>query len=190
MHSSPPTWLYKKINVPHLADIQKELMLVSTCVIKDIENLIPDFHYIPRASIDFMLPITKAFLHDLGILDRWKYLALITGNHGSSLPLHVDGTDWVNRAYGLNLPVLNCKDSFTVYYNAEILCPAIDDADDPRASALYCREDTAVEIDRIEVSNPYWANVIVPHRPIVTHQLPRILASFRFDPELHDLLND
>jgi hypothetical protein len=185
----PPTWLYKKINVPDQIKIQHELLAVSKFIIEDIDNLTPEFHYVSRDKIDDMIPVTKIFLDQLGILDRWKYLALITGNRGSTLPIHVDGTDWIHRSYGLNIPVLNCEDSFTVFYNAEFDAPFFDSTD-PRASALSCKQDTAIEIDRVESSNPAWVNILIPHRPVINHLMPRILASFRFSPELHDILND
>jgi hypothetical protein len=187
--STQATWLYKKVNIPNLVTIQQELLAVSTTVIKDVDNLTPDFHYIPRTDIENLLPKTQKYLDQLGLLDRWKYLALITGNQGTSLPIHVDTIDWTTRSYGLNIPVLNCASSFTVFYRAEIDRPTQDDPADPRASAFYCKEDTAVEIDRIEAINPCWVNICIPHCPIVNHQLPRILASLRFSPEVHDFLN-
>ena len=187
--STQATWLYKKVNIPDLVTIQQELLAVSTTVIKDVDNLTPDFHYIPRTNIENMLPKTQEYLDQLGLLDRWKYLALITGNQGTSLPIHVDTIDWTTRSYGLNIPVLNCASSFTVFYRAEIDRPTQDDPADPRASAFYCKENTAVEIDRIEAINPCWVNICIPHCPVVNHQLPRILASLRFSPEVHDFLN-
>ena len=184
-----PTWLYKRIDIQNLAEIQQELITASKTVIKNINELTPNFHYIPRDNIDSLLPNTKIYLNELGLLDRWKYLALITGNTGTSLPLHVDTIDWTTRSYGLNIPVLNCADSFTVFYQAEIDCPTQDNPADPRSSSFFCKQDTAVEIDRLESINPCWVNICIPHRPIINHQLPRILASFRFSPEVHDLLN-
>ncbi len=181
-----PNWLYRPVVVPNLEILKQELHCVANQIILDIQNLTPDFHYIPRDQIEQHLPQTKIWLADLGLLDRWKYLAFITGNQGTSLPLHVDTLDWTTRSYGLNVPVLNCEQSWTVFYRAQIDRPTQEDATDPRASAWFCDPDTAEEIDRIESVRPHWINVCVPHRPMVMHQQPRILASFRFGPEVHD----
>ena len=186
--TSCPTWLYKQIDVPNLDTIQQELLNVAKCIINDIDTLIPNFHLVLREEIDAMLPYAKEYLDELGLLERWKYLAFITGNGGTSLPLHVDSTEWEFNAYGLNIPVLNCKNSFTVFYNAT-LSQSIYESTDPRSVAQFCDQDTATEIDRFEATNPCWVNICIPHRPEVLHTLPRILASFRFRPELHDVLN-
>jgi hypothetical protein len=183
-----PSWCYRPVAINNIQTLQQELLAVAQHEIKDIQQLQPNFHYIPREQIEHLMPECMQFLDGLGLLSRWKYLAFVTGNHGHSLPLHVDTRDWTTRCYGLNIPVLNCAGSYTVFYRAAIDRPTQQDPTDPRASAWFCREDTAVEIDRIESVQPHWVNVCIPHRPLITHDLPRILSSFRFSPEVHDLI--
>ena len=182
-----PNWTYKPIDIPSLDLISSELLNIVPDFIGDIDTLDPDFIYIEKSKVRHRLPHCREWLQSLEIEDRWKYVAFITGNNGQSLPIHVDAIDWASRTYALNVPVLNCAGSFTVFYDAAINENTLYDSVDPRNSAYWCDQSTASEIDRVEANSPCWINISKPHQPVIHHDRPRILASFRFSPEVHDL---
>jgi hypothetical protein len=185
MSVTPQSWCYLKVDVPNLDVISQELLTVLGDVFPDLTNLPPDYTHLWRKQIESKLPETTNFLREIKLLDRWTHLAFITGNLGTSLPIHVDGIDPIVKSYALNIPVLNCKHSYTVFYQAEIAGP-IFQPDDIRKSSRYCNEDTAIEIARLESSEPAWINVAKPHKPVMEHNMPRAIASLRFQPEIHD----
>jgi hypothetical protein len=88
--------------------------------------------------------------------------------------------------------VANCEDSYTAFYEAEIL---------PKETmsgtlgenvyvshALAVNNETAREIGRCDSTIPHWINVYVPHAPVVNHDRVRIALSIRFQPELFDYI--
>jgi hypothetical protein len=180
-------WCYLKIDIENLPVIQQELLLAFNNLFPDQSKIVGDFVQIWRKDIESRLPETKKFLKKINLLDRWTYMAFITGNHGMSIPMHVDDivTSPNARCYSLNIPVLNCENSYTVFYDAKILDP-IYEPSDIRKTALRCDENTAAEIDRLETSQTAWVNVTKPHKPVLNHNFPRAVASLRFHPELHD----
>jgi hypothetical protein len=184
-----PTWLYKPVKIPNLIEIQKEFLAVILDIIEDVESATPNYILVPSNQIQSNSPATSAYLDSLGLLGRWVYTAFVTGNHGVSVPMHVDTVDWQNRCFGLNIPVLNCDNTYTAFFNAIITTP-VDAIRPEQQPAFMCDATTAVEIGRVECSQPYWANVSMPHQPIMGHNKSRIVASLRFSPELHDIFSD
>ena len=181
-----PSWLYQHVDIPKLDRIVQELQCALPFFLGNVNDLQPDFVYVLKDKIASHLPVTSDYLQQMGLLDRWRYLAFITGNRGQSLDIHVDTLDFTTRCYALNIPVLNCNNTYTVFYQAQTL-DHFTDKDDPRASAIRCDPATAVEIGRVELDRPNWTNITIPHQPVMNHDLPRVLASFRFSPEVHDL---
>lgn len=184
-----PTWRYRYVTIPNLETIQSELYEAFNIVYdNDVNQMTPDYVFGRGYIIEEYLPKTKEFLNELGILDRWAFVGFVTGNKGESLPLHVDTLDWKRICYGLNIPVLNCEKTYTAFYDAQVKERAYSDKE--RKTAHICDEETAIEIDRVECDRPMWINHTIPHKPIMTHEKPRIMASLRFFPEVHDLLGD
>ena len=97
--------------------------------------------------------------------------------------------EWQRCCFGLNIPILNCEDSWTVWYDAETdLSPEFNEYD-VRKSARRCLSENAVELCRMPASTPAWVNISIPHRPVTTHNKLRAVISARFMPELHDYFN-
>lgn len=182
-----PQWHYRYIDISNLEEIQIELFNAFVDVHgNDFDNMKPDYVFGRGYKIQHHLPKTKEFLDALGILERWAFVGFVTGNKGDSLPLHVDTLDWKRICYGLNVPVLNCDNTYTAFYDAQLKERAYDDRE--RKTAYICEEKGAIEIDRVECDRPMWINHTIPHRPIMNHDKPRVMASLRFFPELHDVL--
>jgi hypothetical protein len=182
-----PFWFYKEISVPELTDIQQEVGQILTTLINDNTEI--EFFYIDRNLLETSVPSYTKFLNRLGILDRWKYSAIITTQGNKEFPIHVDALEWKDRCYGLNLPILNCEDSDTVWYDAEVIDKMPTNEQDRRNVARLCIAETAKEVCRMPASTPAWINVSIPHRPESKHTNLRAVISARFTPEVHDLLD-
>lgn len=183
-----PNWFFKEISVPELADIQREIFQIITTLITDDSEI--KFFYIDRTLLETGAPSYTKFLNRLGILDRWKYSAIITTQGNEKFPIHVDAIDWKNRCYGLNLPILNCEDSDTVWYDADIVNELVTTESDYRNSARLCKTDSAREVCRMPSTTPAWINISIPHRPETKHSDLRIVISARFTPEVHEIFNE
>jgi hypothetical protein len=188
-YTEHPKWTYKPIEIENLEEIQNELMQVLYKEMPDFLTASPQFLYVLRSRIEPHAPLYTKFIESLGLLDRWLYSALITTNNNEPFPIHVDSLNWKTRCYGLNLPLVNCAGTYTVFYDADINAEQFTDVSDPINSARVIQEGvTATEIDRYETVIPAWVNTRIPHAPVSTHGMPRALISARFKPELHDIL--
>lgn len=184
-----PTWLYKPVDVPNLKEIQQELIPVLEKEVPNYTQIPNKFAYVLRDKIEPYAPLYTQFINSLGLLDRWHYSAFIMVSNGNLFPIHVDSLNWQTRCYGLNLPLVNCEDSYTVFYDAEIDSSEITERNNPTNSARVIKDDTiAVEIGRWDASKPAWINIRIPHNPVANHNNPRVLISARFRPEIHDIL--
>lgn len=161
--------------------------------IKDKLNSPSEFHIITNLdSIRKVCPSLINELKRLGIDDLLIFLALITVRSGSKFPIHIDYPDQARQSFGLNIPVLNCKNSFTVWYDAEPMAHEYVDShimtSELVSASIPCREETAIEIDRCDANVPHWINNYVPHKPVCLHDKFRINASVRFTPKIYELI--
>lgn len=186
-------WLYRPANL-NVEDYAEELAEL-------VEEIIPDMSV--RLNTEFA-PVTHevfkrkcakltAKITEWGLIDRLAEIALIFQQGGVIYPIHRDFITWKARNIALNLPVLNCDGSNTVWYDAELtgqtLTPLLGDSEFV-SHAYAVREETAKEIGRCNSNIPHWINVYVPHAPRLTHNKPRIAISVRFYPELFDIVQD
>ena len=191
-----PTWLYKPTNVSNINAVQKELLDIQATHYSDLFNGRGfTLTYLDKELVKTSAPSYVQMLSELGLYDRWTS-TLIIGTTGESRledsAIHVDTENWQERCYGLNLPLLNCEDSYTVWY----------DAKEKDANAYIGNEhitgqgtartftNNATEIGRMSATQPAWINVCIPHRPECDHNKTRLILSTRFWPEVHEYVND
>jgi hypothetical protein len=194
-NKSQPTWFMKTIQIDNLAELQEEFMPILYEQIPDFETELGQFVNVPRHKIEPYAPKYIKFLESLGLFDLWIHTAIIT-THGDqecdNVPIHVDSTEWQTRSYGLNFPLVNCENTWTVWYAAEITTEEYInpfDKFDPRNTARPIKTNAPfTELFRYEVTQPAWINIAIPHRPVSAHKKTRALVSTRFTPELHNLL--
>ena len=191
---SKPTWLYKPINVEKIQEIQKEFQFIHETYYSDLIS-----KWVDQKLMDHLFPIEKQYIINhapefinllkiLNLYDRWA-LTIFSPTaepYNKKFIAHIDNKDWVKRSYGLNLPVQNCHDSSTVFYKTktqEGICGIM-----PWYPEAPCFLDDQLdeELGRLPSSQPAFVNVTYPHRPQTDHGLPRLIASTRFHPELHD----
>lgn len=182
-----PEWYYKPITIPELSLIQEEVNKYLSDLISNQQEI--GFYYIKRDQIESLFPYYTLMLEKMGLLDRWSYSAIIATEGHKEFPIHVDALDWKNRCFGLNIPILNCQDSWTVWYDADVDLSPTTDEYDSRNSARFCSTKNAVELCRMSALTPAWINISIPHRPVTEHNQLRVILSARFSPEVHDILN-
>jgi|688.fasta_scaffold310130_2 hypothetical protein len=195
---SKPTWLYKTINVPNIDQIKKECMDV---FYKHYPNVFGDrgftFTYADQDILRAEAPAYTEYLKSLGLYDRWAKSVFI-GTCGDQRikdsPIHVDSEDWQTRCYALNIPLINCEHSHTVWYDVKEYDEDAYSGDDQTAkgykTARGFKPETSTEIDRLATINPAWVNVSVPHRAENSNSDLRLIISTRFWPEVHDYFSN
>jgi hypothetical protein len=184
-----PTWCWKPFDdVPELLEIQKEFQHIQQLQFPGLNQ--NDFLYVDKDILEHHAPVYCEFLKRIKLYKRRSDTALISSYGSKPFPIHIDGEDWENRCFALNLPVYNCDQSYTVWYKGTRsgLPGGYTDPNDNRSDAILYDEATAVEIDRMPASTPAIVNISVPHRPVTLHGKLRYLVSTRFGPELFDIV--
>jgi len=191
---SKPSWLYKPIsNIQNIKNIQKECLSV-------FENHYSDafgnrgfmFCYVDQDILKNECPTYTAYLKEIGLYDKWcrtVFIGTKTEKRLEDSPIHVDSEDWESRCYALNIPVVNCEDSYTVWYDVQEYDEEAYSGDDERIghkSARGFKPQTSTEIGRLNSNIPAWINVAIPHRAENSNPNLRFLVSTRFYPEIHD----
>lgn len=190
-----PDWYYRK------CAIDPELLLaIQSELVPAMEQLVPGYTEIrgqfARSSVSVIKeisPSTTKFIESIGLLDRWTDVSIITANnnHPFRWPIHVDDSTY-SRCIALNIPILNCENSYTAWYESN---EPIKRSADPKsltteqAYSLYYADDKSKEVMRMDANQCAFINVALPHRPVVEHTKPRVLISTRFSPELFDYFN-
>jgi len=191
-YTEKPSWFYKPLQIENLEAIQKELLTVLYKKIPNFENSPPFFHYTSREEIEPDAPIYTEYIKSLGLLDKWIASPIITTNYHYKFPIHIDNPNWHEMCYGLNIPVINCEDTYTVWYDAEINYDkpfqSENDTQTKSVARLIKPGSSSTEIARWHMKDPAWINISIPHAPMSNHNKPRALFSARFSPEIHDIL--
>ena len=184
-----PTWCFKPVDIPNLATIQSEFQaILPELIVTEVQY---KYFHIDRDRIESKVPSYVEFLKSIGLLDRWNYSALIVTTSDEEFPIHVDAMDWTSRCFALNLPIQNCDDSYTVWYDTKINPdPIPGDETSNRSLARICYHENAIEVCRMPASMPAWINISLPHRPVTEHNKLRAIISARFKPELHDYFSE
>lgn len=179
-----PSWLYKVPNLDpvKLPVIQKELIQA----FEDSKqlSLVPytSTYFETNFRITKKCPTLHRELARLNLLKNFTSVAFISVVQDADFPAHVDGPDDI----GLNIPLINCQGTYTVWYDGKITDDWAEDYLIGVANARNASKadpTSLVEICRIESNAPYWINVNIIHKPVTTHNNFRVAASLRFIPE-------
>jgi hypothetical protein len=195
-------WLYKPANIndSELKLIQFELLvfLKKWCQERNVDIFSLESQFIAvEMNIDYFLKDStlRKILTRMQIDDLLMVVCFIVVSENKYFPIHIDhyNADWMS--FGLNIPVLNCKGSSTVWYDS--VPDDNDDMPDYISSltrhgrlATKCVQDHVKEIGSCNTNIPHWINVSVPHAPKCTHSKLRINCSLRFQPKIHEVLVD
>ena len=203
-YTKKPSWFYKPIHIENLEAIQQELLTVLYKKIPNFEDEPPvpltekyqqkvsSFHYTSREEIEPYAPLYTEFIRSLGLLDKWFASPIVTAYYQFKFPIHIDNADWFTNCYGLNIPIINCEDTYTVWYDADIEYnkpfQSKSDTDIKSVTRLIKPNTPYTEIARWHMKDPAWINVSIPHAPVTYNKKPRAAISARFIPEIHDLM--
>lgn len=195
-----PDWLYKpaKLNPELYPVIRKELLKIFQTRFQDTKPSEITSQFVVPAdvhSVKKSCPALMEQLNEYGLADSFVMLAMIIVTPGPEYPVHVDTLNPGRMSFGLNIPVLNCNDSYTAWYDTEILyhetfAPNILTPSIYYGTALPCRVEGAVEIDRCSADTPHWINVIKPHAAVCNHSKLRVNSSLRFDKKIFEMVHD
>jgi hypothetical protein len=179
-----PDWMYRQANLDtgKLPGIQKELLKLLVMTKK--QNLVEytsTFVTVEKDLVCKTCPLMMEELCRLGLHNNFSVLAFISVQSDNDFPPHVD----VACDIGLNIPLINCKGTYTVWYDGKIKDQTVPIYVIGSKSVEVSRiadPMTVTEIGRCDASIPHWINVNMFHRPETHHDKLRIAASLRFDP--------
>lgn len=184
--AATPDWLHQRPNlsVDALPAIKKELLVLF--------ELTKELTLVPYTStymeinkdewVEQYCPTLCKELQRLKLRDSLKILAFVSVVIDKHFPAHVDAESEV----ALNIPLINCDNTYTVWYDGQTQSKEFDDyliGIESARTAIEGTTDSLIEIDRCEANVPRWINVNVLHRPETQHDKFRVAASLRFDPE-------
>jgi hypothetical protein len=192
--SSKADWIYKPVDIEpgRLTAISHEsLQALKIIEYKNQHKLKNELHsYWNQEFYNQHTPMLMAWLEELEIKKYFLGCIYTACEANKQLSIHIDSTQ-ISKIPGtkinLLVPVSNCKNSWTVWHDADILEQPLPEFHKGKNYARNCDPTTAVEVARFESIVPYWFNAVIPHQP-VTGELEqpgrRIVVSLRFDNNL------
>lgn len=173
---------YKFIDFEHIDSITKKLQHRWKALLDhNTIDTIP-FSY---NELDNLVPeLTKQFKDNSLELDIAR--AFVTPPN-CSLPIHIDGSETVEKDLALNWPLYNTEKSYMNWYSI------VDDQyrikSDSRYSShtrVYNKENCKLE-ESLILQKPALVKIGIPHDVFNFGQFNRIIVSFRFKPEPYQL---
>ncbi len=189
-----PTWLYKPVtNVDNLDKIQKEFYRIFTTFYSDTFNDVG--HDIVMIDINIVRKLAPNFVNFLKKLDLYDILdgVALSGSIGEQkeiCPIHIDTKDWQKLSYALNLPIIGCEDSYTVFYQ-------VTESDGVEKTTKVTNryegsigypDRSSIELARMAANQTAFINISMPHRPVTEHKNLRIVATARFTTDIFDYI--
>jgi hypothetical protein len=188
-----PEWRYKpaRIHNPDLEKVQQELYAAIVKYSGKTEEELPPIYVILDINFIFSeCPTVHSILKEMNIdhLVTHTFFTCLNIQEPDQV-IHVDTIKDIRYCAILSMPVLNCENSYTGFYDAPVLrhklmpenyrlCPAA-------RAAVPVDASKAVEIDRSDTMTISWLNTEVPHRGVrLDKTRTRIMASFRFKPNI------
>lgn len=194
------------IDIPDLEKHKKDLLYfyetvgdpktVWWCYFKDqVKEIIPDFFDMWKREFNITLHQLIYFVNfknDLTIKDpadeRCIFIhvdAQDSDDQGENLPIDQKyATKFVPR-HAINIPLINCDGSYTLWYNIK----------DDRPHEYYPKydcggfnPDSVEEVYRAELYKPAVLKVDIPHGVYVPNNSPRVVATMRFKEPLDFLM--
>jgi hypothetical protein len=177
--------IYKLIYISNTKEIQQEILKSLLDKFDNLDNIPKGFSAADTSQLKKDCPALNKFLESKQLFSRWVGTGM-SFLKDSSLSIHSDSLI-KNRIYALNIPIINCDNSYTIWYRLkDNIIPRLDFYKSGKESVLsyqYKDSDTE-EICRLEINQPTVVNVKQPHRGISFSGKPRILISLRFREEL------
>jgi hypothetical protein len=190
-YSSKADWLYKTIPTSDdlLATFSRELLKVLQITQVKNKTLFKNM-LAPCWDLGVLTahaPNLILWLQDQSLDEYFIGTYFTIADSNTHLSIHIDSDvdeDFDGSKINLLMPVSNCKNSWTIWYDADKTIEGVPENFVKNGYGKSFDLSTAVEVVRVESTTPYWINGLFPHAP-VTGQLenassPRIIASLRF----------
>jgi hypothetical protein len=173
-------WYYSYVDIPNLATITQELIDLKLSI-KDKTQYNQYYSNVSAHAARAKCPALMKYLWGVGLSHKFFRL-LYSENMIDGSPPHVDTYDPQYCMYSLNIPLLECDNSYTAWFNTnnDQLSQSVES---PDMYATINDGDILTEICRVESNRPLLANTTILHRG-VTRNPNRTLVGLRFRPEL------
>jgi hypothetical protein len=191
------TYVPAKITAARTELISQELVNYWTYLTRDKTINVSRFLFaVPDQAFHECCPVLKETLDELELFEHLDGLGFFVVPPKQPTAIHIDlGYNTV-----LNFPVLNCDDSYTVWYRDPVEMvednpyhistdTVLNKTEDSEISQHfagayknipYFFTDASKEFARVEANQALWVNGNIPHRPEVLHDRFRVLATLRF----------
>jgi hypothetical protein len=164
----------------------------------NLHNLESQFIAIDKHDLpcEDQAPVLYDVLRRMQIDDAWSILAFIVVGGNKEFPIHIDDHAEAWTTLGLNIPVFNCNNTKTVWYDTipeeNHDMPDYISALTPHAGVVStkCVATNAKEIGSVDANVPHWVDVSVPHAPVCNHSKLRINSSLRFKFDTDNFFTD
>lgn len=181
-----PKWLYTKVKIQDLGVIQSELIEVLESSVQTTST--NSFYYSVSANqIAALCPNLILYLYNAGIANIFQRVLFSTDKISETV--HVDSAISSVCSMALNIPLIECADSYLAFYSkksdSDLIftdLQGISSTDRDKNFAIV-KPDDIEEIARVEYLEPMLVNTSVLNKGIVTNPNRR-MASIRFTREL------
>lgn len=195
-------WFYSKVLVPNLVNLQQEFIDLFWQVLGDKIPRTTGFYIVDQNKI--VVPPSLLTLKDYyDLSNRWCSINFSVINNRSNYGgIHYDFVLPAEKYMALNIPLLNCENSFIVWYSGEpgekikvrsynnntneIVFSENDNNPGLIIDNAHWVQGQTDELIRVECIEPMLVHTGQPHQPEVHHNHLRVLLSLRFNPELSD----
>ena len=200
MIKQSPNWLFCPVQVDsnELTTIQHDLTNFAYKTVVPIKQV--GFYFIDPSVVEEHSPTCASLLKRLNLYDRWAQAGLsvtINDVHWGYNAVHIDHHDINARCFAFNIPLINCHDSYTVFYRSKtkntgkkFVTSWVHKGEDHKNVLIFENDNDLEEIARYSANQCAFINVSVPHRPVTEHDKFRVVLTNRFTPELHDRFSE
>lgn len=171
---------YKKIIIDDYEEIVES---VKTFLTENGYVTSESFGYIPLPAAKMLAYCPKLELSFRSLGLEIKSIAIFKSISRMPTRIHVDTVEQQSR---INIPILNCENSHTVFYKATVL----ESIPQPYKGIKYNPCVDAVEMDRTTIDQPTIIRVDQPHQVLMDKfNSPRICLTVGTTPDPIELLN-
>jgi len=186
-------WYYKYANIGITNEFQHEFNTLAESV-TDLQSLQSSkIYYLEDDVVRKHCPAFIQHLNSIGLGPILCGAGIIIVYPGSAFPIHIDHEHDITQQVGLNFPVRNCDNSFTVWYQNVTKGKHLDKQISGNTYTDQICEfegETPIEVARCELTGPVWINTGLPHTAESLNPGLRISVSFRFYKKILKLLEN
>lgn len=160
-----PNWFYSYVDIPNLEQIQKELINLSTYELPSWSTNKYYYNILAKTALE-KCPGLAAYLVSVGLLDTTIRLLFSKNIDQQPQVAHVDSYNPQYCQHSLNIPLVDCKNSYTVWYGTKNtkLLDGTRYGLPPESNFASCPLEEAIELKRVEVTRPCVVNTTILHR--------------------------